>query len=78
MGLLSPANADSAPVIALHCSGAGAGQWRQLGEAFCRERQAQWLWVGRGGRVMIHPLHRYPTQLINVLQLRGGTRVVIR
>ena len=22
-----------APVIALHCSGAGAGQWRQLGEA---------------------------------------------
>ena len=31
---LSPANANSAPVIALHCSGAGAGQWRQLGEAF--------------------------------------------
>ena len=29
---LSPANADSMPVIALHCSGAGAGQWRQLGE----------------------------------------------
>ena len=27
---LSPANADSAPVIALHCSGAGAGQWRHL------------------------------------------------
>jgi pimeloyl-ACP methyl ester carboxylesterase len=26
------ANADSAPVIALHCSGAGAGQWRQFGE----------------------------------------------
>jgi pimeloyl-ACP methyl ester carboxylesterase len=23
---------DSAPVIALHCSGSGAGQWRQLGE----------------------------------------------
>ncbi|MET0919190.1 MAG: alpha/beta fold hydrolase, partial [Burkholderiales bacterium] len=23
---------DPAPVIALHCSGAGAGQWRQLGE----------------------------------------------
>jgi pimeloyl-ACP methyl ester carboxylesterase len=29
---LSPPNADSAPVIALHCSGAGAGEWRQLGE----------------------------------------------
>src|SRR5262249_4108241 len=29
---LSPANADSVPVIALHCSGAGPGQWRQLGE----------------------------------------------
>ena len=29
---LSPANPDSMPVIALHCSGAGAGQWRQLGE----------------------------------------------
>jgi pimeloyl-ACP methyl ester carboxylesterase len=29
---LSPANADSTPVIALHCSGAGAGQWRQLAE----------------------------------------------
>jgi pimeloyl-ACP methyl ester carboxylesterase len=29
---LSAANAESAPVIALHCSGAGAGQWRQLGE----------------------------------------------
>jgi pimeloyl-ACP methyl ester carboxylesterase len=29
---LSPVNADSASVIALHCSGAGAGQWRQLGE----------------------------------------------
>jgi pimeloyl-ACP methyl ester carboxylesterase len=29
----SPANADSMPVIALHCSGAGAGEWRQLGEA---------------------------------------------
>jgi pimeloyl-ACP methyl ester carboxylesterase len=26
------ANADPAPVIALHCSGAGAGQWRQFGE----------------------------------------------
>src|SRR5262249_4924834 len=25
-------NAAPAPVIALHCSGAGAGQWRQLGE----------------------------------------------
>ena len=24
---------DNQPVIALHCSGAGAGQWRQLGEA---------------------------------------------
>jgi pimeloyl-ACP methyl ester carboxylesterase len=33
MQQLSPAKADSAPVIALHCSGAGAGQWRQLGEA---------------------------------------------
>jgi pimeloyl-ACP methyl ester carboxylesterase len=30
---LSPANPDSTPVIALHCSGAGAGEWRQLGEA---------------------------------------------
>jgi pimeloyl-ACP methyl ester carboxylesterase len=30
---LSPANANPAAVIALHCSGAGAGQWRQLGEA---------------------------------------------
>lgn len=29
---LSPANPDSVPVIALHCSGAGAGQWRLLGE----------------------------------------------
>ena len=29
---LSPANPDCVPVIALHCSGAGAGQWRQLGE----------------------------------------------
>ncbi len=29
---LKPTNADSALVIALHCSGAGAGQWRQLGE----------------------------------------------
>jgi pimeloyl-ACP methyl ester carboxylesterase len=32
MDQLSPANADPTPVIALHCSGAGAGQWRQLGE----------------------------------------------
>jgi pimeloyl-ACP methyl ester carboxylesterase len=30
---LSPENAGSAPVIALHCSGAGGSQWRQLGEA---------------------------------------------
>ena len=30
--LLTPAHADSALVIALHCSGAGAGEWRQLGE----------------------------------------------
>ena len=29
---LSRANAGSRPVIALHCSGAGAGQWRHLGE----------------------------------------------
>jgi len=29
---LTPANAGSTPVIALHCSGAGAGQWRQFGE----------------------------------------------
>ncbi len=28
-----PARTAPAPVIALHCSGAGAGQWRQLGEA---------------------------------------------
>jgi pimeloyl-ACP methyl ester carboxylesterase len=27
----SPTAADPAPVIALHCSGAGAAQWRQLG-----------------------------------------------
>jgi pimeloyl-ACP methyl ester carboxylesterase len=27
------ATADPVPVIALHCSGAGAGQWRPLGEA---------------------------------------------
>jgi len=27
----SPTKTDSAPVIALHCSGAGAAQWRQLG-----------------------------------------------
>jgi len=30
---LNPAKPDPTPVIALHCSGAGAGQWRQLGEA---------------------------------------------
>ena len=29
----SPTTADPAPVIALHCSGGGAGQWRQLGDA---------------------------------------------
>ncbi len=29
----SPTTADPAPVIALHCSGAGAAQWRQLGDA---------------------------------------------
>ena len=29
----SPTTADRTPVIALHCSGAGAVQWRQLGEA---------------------------------------------
>jgi pimeloyl-ACP methyl ester carboxylesterase len=28
----SPTTADHSPVIALHCSGAGAWQWRQLGE----------------------------------------------
>jgi pimeloyl-ACP methyl ester carboxylesterase len=28
-----PATTDPIPVIALHCSGAGAGQWRQLREA---------------------------------------------
>ena len=33
---LKPTNADSALVIALHCSGAGAGQWRQLGETLGR------------------------------------------
>ena len=27
-----PSRTEPAPVIALHCSGAGAGQWRQLGE----------------------------------------------
>jgi pimeloyl-ACP methyl ester carboxylesterase len=32
MQRLSPVNADATPVIGLHCSGAGAGQWRQLGE----------------------------------------------
>jgi hypothetical protein len=160
------ANADSAPVIALHCSGAGAGQWRPLGETLgpaytlfapehhgrertgpwtgthafvladeaartidlidrsmskvhhrrswphgpiharvrgqridrrpyrwggsrdpraarrsitlsC-ERRVQWLAVVRRGRAVIYPLHRYPTQLIDVLQLPGGTRVVVR
>lgn len=30
---IGPANSDPTPVIALHCSGAGAGQWRSLGEA---------------------------------------------
>jgi len=30
--IVSPANANCAPVIALHCSGGGAGQWRQLRE----------------------------------------------
>jgi len=30
--LNSPSRTEPAPVIALHCSGAGAGQWRQLGE----------------------------------------------
>jgi len=29
----SPATADHSSVIALHCSGAGAWQWRQLGDA---------------------------------------------
>jgi len=29
---LNPPIANPTPVIALHCSGAGAGQWRQLGE----------------------------------------------
>jgi len=29
----SPTLSDPTPVIALHCSGAGAGQWRALGEA---------------------------------------------
>ena len=28
-----PVTADPQPVIALHCSGGGAGQWRQLGDA---------------------------------------------
>ena len=28
----SPTKADPAPVIALHCSGAGAGEWHQLGD----------------------------------------------
>jgi pimeloyl-ACP methyl ester carboxylesterase len=28
----SPTTADPAPVIALHCSGAGAGQWRELSD----------------------------------------------
>jgi pimeloyl-ACP methyl ester carboxylesterase len=28
-----PHTAEAVPVIALHCSGAGAGQWRQLGDA---------------------------------------------
>jgi len=32
MERLIPANPDSAPVIALHCAGAAAGPWRQLGE----------------------------------------------
>jgi len=29
---IGPGNTDPTPVIALHCSGAGAGQWRSLGE----------------------------------------------
>jgi len=29
----SPTPGDPAPVIALHCSGGGAAQWRQLGNA---------------------------------------------
>ncbi len=29
----NPTTAGSTPVIALHCSGAGAGQWRELAEA---------------------------------------------
>jgi pimeloyl-ACP methyl ester carboxylesterase len=29
----SPTLSDPTPVIALHCSGSGAGQWRSLGEA---------------------------------------------
>ena len=32
----SSASAHPTPVIALHCSGAGAGQWRQLGDTLGR------------------------------------------
>lgn len=31
MQIRNPTTVNPAPVIALHCSGAGAGQWRQLG-----------------------------------------------
>jgi pimeloyl-ACP methyl ester carboxylesterase len=34
----SLATADAVPVIALHCSGGGAGQWRQLGDALDSRR----------------------------------------
>src|SRR5437764_5308667 len=33
MGLKISRSAQCASVIALHCSGAGAGQWRRLGDA---------------------------------------------
>ncbi len=35
----SPATTDLAPVIALHCSGAGAAQWRQLGAVLASRYQ---------------------------------------
>lgn len=35
----NPTLSDPAPVIALHCSGSGAGQWRRLGDALDPRRK---------------------------------------
>ena len=39
MPATSPTLSDPAPVIALHCSGSGAGQWRRLGDALDPRRK---------------------------------------